>query len=95
MSKDPCPICDRPLGTLNVDQHHLIPKCRKGKEKSPIHRVCHRKIHATFTEKQLEKVYNTWEMLRSHEEIQKFIDWVKNKPSDFYSGTDTANAKRR
>jgi hypothetical protein len=93
-----CPICDRELGTVNVDKHHLVPKTRGGKEKFLIHRICHRKIHATFTEKELEKQYHTWEELRANPEIQAFVDWVKKKPIDYYSGSDettTRNAKRR
>ena len=50
-----CPICDRELGNINVDKHHLVPKTRGGKDKFLIHKICHRKIHATFTEKELEK----------------------------------------
>jgi hypothetical protein len=93
-----CQVCLRELGDENIDRHHLIPKSRKGKEQFSIHRICHRKIHATFTEKELEKKYHTWEMIRAHEEISKFIEWVSKKPSGFYDGSDETkerNKKRR
>lgn len=92
-----CPICDRVLGDINVDKHHLIPKTHGGKEKFLIHKVCHRKIHATFTEKELEKKYFTWEELLIHPEIQKFVEWIKKKPIDYYGGSDETqerNGKR-
>ena len=93
-----CPICDRELGDVNVDKHHLIPKTHGGKEKFLIHKICHRKIHATFTEKELEKKYFTWDELKSHEEIKKFIEWVAKKSIDYYAGSDETqerNGKRR
>lgn len=90
MNTDPCPICSRPLGDVMVDRHHLVPKSRKGREQFPIHRICHRKIHSLFTEKELERTYNTWEALRAHPEIQKFIEWVGKKDPGYYSGSSSS-----
>src|SRR4051812_681923 len=59
----PCPLCGRVLGSENVDEHHLVPKVFKGTEKWKLHRVCHTKIHATFTERELANYYHTWERL--------------------------------
>lgn len=89
-----CPICGRPLGEVNVDRHHLIPKSRGGTEQFLVHKICHRKLHATFTEKQLEADYSTWEAIREAPEIISFIGWVSKKPSDFYRSTANAAAKR-
>src|SRR5215218_5354455 len=72
----PCPLCGRVLGTVNIDRHHLIPRTFKGKEQFPIHKICHRKIHSAFTERELLQTYHTWDALRGHEEIRAFIDWV-------------------
>jgi hypothetical protein len=93
-----CPICDRELGDVNlpssnVDRHHLIPKTHGGKEQFFIHKICHRKIHATFTEKELEKKFNTWEELRAHDEIKKFVEWVAKKPIDYYAGSDETQVR--
>lgn len=88
-------MCGRELGDENIDEHHLIPKTFKGKEKSLIHRVCHVKIHATFTERELANWYHTWERLQSHEEIEKFVKWVKNKPPHFYDNSKWANRRRK
>ena len=93
-----CPLCDRELGTINIDEHHLVPRQFKGKHKEPIHRICHRKIHATFTERELEKLYHTWEMLREHEQIQKFVKWIAKKDPSYYDGskeTKQRKGKRR
>ncbi|WP_229411094.1 MULTISPECIES: hypothetical protein [unclassified Massilia] len=89
-----CPLCGRPLGTVNIDRHHLVPKTFKGKEQFPIHKICHRKIHATFSERELLRAYHTWEALQGHEDIQSFIGWVAKKPPGFYTRTFTANKKQ-
>jgi hypothetical protein len=81
------------LGDLNVDKHHLVPKTHGGKEKHLVHRICHRKVHATFTEKELEKRYSTWAELRTHEEIIKFIAWVAKKDPSYYVGSDETNVR--
>jgi 5-methylcytosine-specific restriction endonuclease McrA len=90
-----CPLCGRVLGEVNIDRHHLVPKTFKGKEQHAIHRICHRKIHATFTERELLKSYHSWEALRSHAEIKAFIDWVAKKDPGYYSGTVTSKSRRR
>ena len=82
-----CPLCDRELGDVNIDKHHLIPKCRKGKVVEFMHKICHRKIHASFTEKQLEKTYHTWDSLQSTKVIKDFVKWIQNKDPSFYSGS--------
>jgi len=90
----PCPLCGRPLGTVNIDRHHLIPKSMKGREQFPIHKICHRKIHATFSERELLHAYHTWEALRDDADIRAFIDWVAKKPPGFYARTFTSNKKK-
>ncbi len=90
-----CPICGRPLGQDNIDRHHLVPKSKGGKIQEFVHRICHRKIHSSFTEKELKKKFNTWEALRSTEELQDFIVWVKSKPIDFYKSSKMSNDQKR
>ncbi len=81
-----CWLCMRPMGEI-VEWHHPIPKSRRGKEKFQIHPICHQTIHANFTNSDLEKRYSTAETLRGHDEIGRFIDWIANKPPDFYAPT--------
>jgi hypothetical protein len=91
---DECCICERVLGNDLIEWHHLVPKTFKGKALVPIHKICHRKIHATFSERELEKVYFTPESLRENESIAAFVAWVKKKPSDYYDSSATSNRKR-
>lgn len=94
MTEDYCPLCGRVLGTEHIDRHYLIPRTFKGKEQFPIHRICHRKIHSTFTERELLQQYHTWDALRGHAEIRTFIAWVARKPAGFYARTYTSNNKK-
>ena len=89
-----CPVCDRILGTVMVDEHHLIPKTFKGRDTEAIHKVCHRFLHANITEREMLNYYHTWERIREHEEVKKFIAWVKNKPPEFYVKTDESKSRR-
>lgn len=40
---------------------------------------CHRKVHQTFTEAELERHYPTVEALSSAPEIERFVDWISGK----------------
>lgn len=69
-----------------------------GKEKIVLHRVCHDKIHHTFSESELSGYYYTVERLRSHPEIVKFVKWVRKQRPDFYTkhkDTRERNRKRK
>lgn len=91
-----CPLCKRELGTENVDEHHLIPKTFKGRHTVKMHKICHRKIHATFTERELLNYYFTAERLLENEHIREFVKWVSKRPAGFYDGSkETADRKRK
>ena len=79
-----CPICDRIIPESQKDAHHLIPKSKGGKISEYLHRICHRQIHALFSETELAAEFNTAAALQKHPEMQRFIHWVKSKPNHFY-----------
>jgi hypothetical protein len=91
-----CVICKRelPEDPHYSDEHHLIPKSKKGKDTVLIHRLCHNKIHSIWTEKELADYYNTPERIREHPEMRKFIKWFSKKPIDFYVKTKDSNDRK-
>ncbi len=93
----PCPLCSRSMiSGPTVDRHHLVPICRGGKQTEHLHKVCHSKIHHTFSEKQLEKEFNTVEKILENEEIKKFVSWVSKKDPEFVDkNEDTAARKKK
>ncbi|MBX3227281.1 MAG: hypothetical protein KIT84_34905 [Labilithrix sp.] len=70
----PCPLCERP--NYNPSDHHLVPKSRGGKVTETICRDCHSAIHATFTNKELEREYATIEALLSHPGLATQIRFI-------------------
>ena len=90
-----CPLCGRLLVPgSSVDEHHLVPRSQGGTAKERVHRICHRKIHATFGEKELARDFSTWQALREHPSIADFVAWVANKPPQFFRRNATAGRKR-
>jgi hypothetical protein len=89
-----CPLCQRPLGTVNVEAHHLMPKMYGGKELVDIHKMCHQKTHSTFAESELKRYYHTVDRLLEHEEMQKFVKWIAKKEPEFYDKNDDTSARK-
>jgi hypothetical protein len=94
MSDTPiCPLCERPIPPgAKQSLHHLVPKLRGGKGAPTVlmHQICHNEIHATLSEAELARDYNTAEALRSHPRLARFIDWIRKRPDDFHSRTPGA-----
>jgi hypothetical protein len=86
----PCFLCGRPLGR-RVEWHHPVPKSRGGRETEPVHPICHRTIHATLSNKELERGYSSAPALRGHPEIAKFLSWIESKNPDFHVPTRSRN----
>lgn len=89
-----CPLCGRVIPESQQDKHHLIPRLKGGKTTQVMHRICHRQIHALFSEAELAQRYSTAEALLENEAIQKFVAWVKKKPPEFIEGTKLSNRRR-
>ena len=82
-----CPLCDRPIPPELESRHHLVPKLKGGKHGpiAIIHTICHSKIHSVFSEAELARSYCTIEALREHEEMKKFLRWIRKRPPEFRS----------
>jgi hypothetical protein len=85
-----CDLCKR--REVDVTRHHLIPrtthKNKKTKKETkfedriktvPLCRPCHNQIHHIFTEKELERQWNTVEHLLTHPEVIKFVTWISKR----------------
>lgn len=53
----------------------------------PVHPICHRAIHANFTNAQLSRIGNDREGLLADEALASFVRWVSDKPPDFHAPT--------
>ena len=86
MSEQPCWLCRRPLGR-RVQQHHPVPKVKRGRETVPVHPICHRAIHANITNAELARSGGAREALLANHAVAKFVAWVADKPPDFHAPT--------
>ncbi len=82
-----CPLCERVIPEAQKDAHHLVPKSKGGRHTEFLHRICHRQIHALFTETELARHYHSVEALLAHPELSRFVAWVRTKPDDFFERT--------
>lgn len=95
---DECRLCGRELVPgPTIDEHHLIPKLKGGKRGPTVmlHKICHRFLHATYTEAELARSLNTIEALLEQEAVQRFVAWVAKKPPEFYDATREQKAKKK
>jgi len=100
-----CELCNRNVN--EVTKHHLIPRTRHANKRNKkqfdrvevrerlawLCRPCHKQIHALFTEKQLEREYNTLDSLKAQPDIRKFVEWIKVKPPDLRVTVKSSNEK--
>ena len=88
-----CALCGR---EAKLTRHHLIPRTRHANKRNKatfarddvrrriawLCRPCHKQVHALFSEKELERRYDTVAKLAADPEIARFVAWVRDKPGD-------------
>ncbi|MCC7273147.1 MAG: HNH endonuclease [Alphaproteobacteria bacterium] len=70
----------------SVNLHHLVPRRFRSRDAVLMHRVCHDKIHAVLSDRELRDEWHSLERLRTHPEIAAFVRWVARKPPEFVDG---------
>lgn len=88
-----CPICKRNTPEQYQEEHHLIPRSIKNRNKYAklpdtngtitVCISCGDCLHQLFTEKELADNFRTTESILSNERIQNWIKWIQKKPNDF------------
>lgn len=82
-----CELCEREVETTS---HHLIPrqvhsknwckrmftKLERKNRRANLCGDCHPMVHQYFSHAELGRIYNSVEMLLTHEKVIKFITWV-------------------
>lgn len=91
-----CQLCEREVSIIT--RHHLIPKSqhrRKPMQKrytrqqmqeelADLCRACHKFIHSVLSEKELALHFYSIELLRQHQAIFDYLEWIKSKPEGLY-----------
>ncbi len=76
---DMCAFCHRLVPTRG---HHVVPRCKGGREIVPTCQSCEDFIHKTWTHNQLRDDFNTVDRIRAHERFQKFLKWLLKQPAE-------------
>lgn len=84
MDERRCWLCERAIGS-RLEFHHPVPKSRGGRETVPVHPVCHRTLHKSFSNKELERM--SLAQLRETPEVARFLAWISGKHPDFHVPT--------
>lgn len=77
-----CPICGREVPEGLIEKHHVIPKCKKGKDTIKLCVNCGDMIHKLIPISELKNEYNSIDKLKSHPCIEKWVSWI-GKRNDF------------
>jgi hypothetical protein len=81
-TEERCWLCERSLGQ-RVEYHHPLPKSRGGRETVPIHPICHRMLHRTFSHAELAAFGESVAAIRADPRIGRFLAWIGGKDPDF------------
>ena len=78
MSEKHCTFCG---SDENIRNHHIVPKCKKGKETIPTCFNCENFIHASWTHTELRDTYNSVEAIVESPKFQAFLKWRRKQPA--------------
>ena len=94
-----CVLCGRDIPQHLLSRHHLVPKLRGGRSTEEnlvlMHRPCHDKVHAVFTETQLARDYHSVDSLLADPDISKFVRWIQKRPIDFSDSTMSVRRRQQ
>jgi hypothetical protein len=92
--EEQCEFCNRNVATRG---HHVVPRCKGGREIVPTCRSCEDFIHKTWTHNQLRDEYNTVEKILTDPRYQKFLRWLQKQhvDADFRTRHNRSRSKHR
>lgn len=90
----PCSLCKRNVPGHLITLHHLKPKSHGGRaeHRTPLCKPCHKQLHATYTNKELDKELDSLEALRQAPALQPFLTWIRKQKPGRNFRTTIANA---
>jgi 5-methylcytosine-specific restriction protein A len=74
-----CGLCEREVQATS--RHHLVPREEGGKYGPTVDlcQPCHSSVHRFLTNRDLARRYPSIELLRSAEELQTYLNWIRRQ----------------
>ncbi len=85
-SPSQCWLCTRPIGR-RAELHHPVPKSRGGRATEAVHPICHRTLHAIFSNSELARIGADLGAIKTNPAMARFIAWIADKHPDFHAPT--------
>ncbi|GAB3334064.1 hypothetical protein GCM10027511_42700 [Hymenobacter humi] len=65
----------------STSRHHLVPREEGGKYGPTVElcQPCHSSVHRFLSNRELARLYPTVELLRSAEELQTYLHWIRRQ----------------
>jgi len=87
-----CVFCNRDVVTKD---HHIVPRCKGGKETVPACESCENFIHKTWTHNELRDTYNNVETIITNEKYLKFVKWLLKQKEGAVFMSSMSNTRTR
>jgi hypothetical protein len=93
-SPEQCSLCQRVVPAHLITLHHLKPKARGGRaeHRTPLCKPCHKQLHATYSNKELDQQLSSLDALREAPALQPFLGWIRKQKPDRNFRTTVSNA---
>ena len=87
-----CVFCQRQVPTRG---HHVVPRCKGGRETVPACPSCEDFIHKTWSHNELRDDFNTVEKVVADPRFQKFLRWLgRQQDGAFFRSRRNQNRAR-
>ena len=79
-----CQLCERDVPRGMITLHHMKPRQKGGRaeHRTPLCKPCHKQLHATFSNADLARRYDSVESLRGAAALQPFLGWIRRQKPD-------------
>jgi hypothetical protein len=74
-----CRLCKRDVSDIYIQEHHLIPRSKGGKDVEKVCSDCHFQIHVLFNNNELRDFYYSIDKLLESEKIKHWTKWIRKK----------------
>ena len=87
-----CAFCKRKVSTRG---HHVVPRCKGGKQTVPTCQSCEDFIHNTWSHNELRDEFNTVEKILRDQRFEKFLRWLHKQQKSVFFPTERNRSRTK